>query len=478
MAFQGDGHVRYTPIQQLLSRRQFFDRLGLGLSGIAVASLLGRADASTNELQYNALPKQPNFAPKAKRVIMLFQNGGPSQVDMFDPKHELITRHGQKPGDGYVNPVDVKKTGTWLGSPFKFSKHGQCGMELSEIIPETAKHADDIALIRSMVTVHSNHEQAIWNFNTGVVQAGRPAMGSWIVYGLGTANQNLPAYVAILNPKGLPVDGIRNFSSGWMPQVYHGLPMRAEGTPVIHLQPQGDREAARARMELLARLNSRHLNAHPGQLELESRIASFELAARMQIEATTVLDLSKESKVTHELYGTDDPQTGSYARQCLLARRLAEHGVRYVQVLHAGQPWDTHKDNEKGHRSTANKTDKPTAALLTDLKSRGMLEDTLVIWAGEFGRTPMAEGPDGRDHHKEAFSIWMAGGGSRGGVTYGLTDEFGYRVVDNPVTVADFHATVLHLLGLDHKRLIFRHGTRDERLTDVNEPRIVKELLA
>jgi Protein of unknown function (DUF1501) len=459
------------------TRRALFDRIGSGLGSIALGSLLAESSRASS-LHYDLLPRQPHFSPKAKRVIMLFQNGGPSQVDLFDPKPELMKRAGEKPGDSYVNPVDPKKTGSWLGSPFRFSRHGQCGMELSELIPETARHADEIALLRSMVTDHSNHEQAIWNFNTGVVQAGRPALGSWVVYGLGTENQSLPAYVAILHPNGLPVDGIRNFSSGWLPEAYHGLPMRADGTPVINLEPRGNAAAGTARLDLLRQLNRDHLERHSGDMELEARIGSFELAARMQLEASKILDLSREPAETHALYGTGDAETGVHARQCLLARRLVEHGVRYVQVLHQGQPWDTHKDNEKGQRKIARKTDKPTAALLTDLKRRGLLEDTLVIWSGEFGRTPMAESKDGRDHHKDAFSLWMCGGGIKGGTTYGKTDDFGYSVLENRATVGDFHATVLHLLGLDHKRLTFAHGTRDERLTDVRDARVIREILA
>jgi hypothetical protein len=454
-----------------------FERIGSGLGGIAIGSLLAES-AHAARLDFDLLPKHPHFQPKAKRVIMLFQNGGPSQVDLFDPKPELVRRQGEKPGEGYVNPVDVKKTGSWLGSPFRFARHGQCGMELSELIPETASHADEIALVRSMVTDHSNHEQAIWNFNTGVVQAGRPALGSWVVYGLGTENQSLPAYVAILHPNGLPVDGIRNFSSGWLPEAYHGLPMRAAQTPVVNLEVRGNPAAASGRLDLLQQMNRDHLAKHSGDAELQARIASFELAARMQLEASKILDLSRETPQTHALYGTDDPETGIHARQCLLARRLAEHGVRYVQVLHQGQPWDTHKDNEKGQRKIAHKTDKPTAALLTDLQQRGLLDDTLVIWSGEFGRTPMAESNDGRDHHKDAFSLWMCGGGIKGGTTFGKTDAFGYAVEEGRVTVADFHATVLHLLGLDHKRLTFPHGTRDERLTDVHDARVVHEILA
>jgi hypothetical protein len=456
----------------LVSRRDFFDRIGTGLAGIALQSLLGAGEG------HSVVPKRPHHAPRARRVIMLFQNGGPSQVDLFDPKPALKRLHGNKPGDGYINPVDVKKTGTWLASPFRFSRHGECGMELSEIIPETSKHADRMALIRTMISTHSNHEQAIWNFNTGVVQAGRPSLGSWIAYGLGTENRNLPAYVAILHPKGLPVDGIRNYTSGWLPPVYHGMPMRAEGVPVPNLEPRGNAREAAARLDLIRKLNREHAASHPDNDALEGRIASFELAARMQVEAAEVLDLSRESNATHALYGTGDAEAGIHARQLLLARRLIEAGVRYVQVLHQGQPWDTHKENEKGHRTAAARTDRPTAALLTDLGARGLLDDTLVIWAGEFGRTPMAEGPDGRDHHKAAFSLWMAGSGIRGGTVHGVTDEFGYRPVENPVSIADFHATLLHLLGLDHERLTFRHGLRDDRLTDVNRANPIRAILA
>lgn len=473
-------HVNYTPARRMLSRRDVFRGIGSSLGGIALGSLLaGRAGASTQEaFRYDVTPRKPHFPARAKRVILLFQNGGASQVDMFDPKPELTKRHGQKPGDGYVNTVDIKKTGTWLGTPFEFRQHGQCGMVLSDLLPGLARHVDDIALVRSMVSDHQNHEQAIWHFNTGSIQPGRPAMGSWVTYALGTENQSLPAFAAIMHPKGLPVDGVRNFSSGWMPPIYQGLAMRAEGTPVLNLSPQGSREAAAARLELTQALNREHLRTRGDQLELEARIASFELAARMQLEATEALDLSREPKSMHALYRTDDPEAGIHGRQLLLARRLIERGVRFVQVLHSGQPWDTHQKNESGLRDICRKTDEPTAALLTDLKQRGLLDDTLVIWSGEFGRTPMAEGKDGRDHHKFGFSLWMAGGGIRGGVTHGGTDEFGYKAVENPVLMPDFHATVLHLLGIDHSKLTYHYETRDQKLTDIHDGRVVKEVLA
>lgn len=364
-----------------------------------------------------------------------------------------------------------------MGSPFSFAKQGQCGMELSELLPGLARHADDITLIRSMVSEHSNHEQAIWYFNTGLTTPGRPAMGSWVTYGLGTENQNLPAFAAILHPKGLPVDGARNYSSGWMPPLYQGMAMRAEGTPVLNLKPSGPGDAAAARFALMQQMNREHLAGHADQLALEARIASYELAARMQLAASEALDLTKEPASMHALYQTDDAEAGIHGRQLLLARRLAERGVRFVQVLLNGQPWDTHQKNEAGNREVARRTDGPAAALLTDLKQRGLLDDTLVIWGGEFGRTPMAEGADGRDHHKFGFSLWVAGGGAKRGCVYGATDDFGYHATENRVTMADFHATVLHLLGLDFERLSFHHDTRDEKLTDVRKAQVVRGIL-
>ncbi len=472
-------HVMKTPIRQLLSRRDVLSRLSVGLPGLALASLLpplAGAEGS-GSARYNVLPKQPHFAPRAKRVLLLFQNGGPSQMDLFDPKPELQRREGQTPGEGFVNTVDPKKTGAWLGSPFHFKASGQSGMMLSELLPGLAQHADDITLIRSMVSEHSNHEQAIWYFNTGTTMPGRPSMGSWITYALGSETQDLPAFVAILNPTGLPVDGVRNFSNGWLPPVYQGFAMRAEGTPVLDLKPVGPTQAAEGRLNLLRDLNRRHFSARTDQLELEARIASFELAAKMQLAASEALDLSREPKHVHAAYGTEDAEAGIHARQLLLARRLLERGVRFVQVLHNGQPWDTHKNNNSGNQDICRKTDGPTAALLTDLKQRGLLKDTLVIWGGEFGRTPMAEGKDGRDHHKFGFSLWLAGGGVKPGFTYGSTDEFGYHAAEDPVRMADFHATILHLLGVDYNRLSYKHDTREEKLTDVHQAKVVSEIL-
>jgi hypothetical protein len=466
---------------RLLSRREFFSRLGLGAGAMALATLLGESAQAdtTKHAAYDLLPKRPPLVPRAKRVIYLFQNGGPSQVDLFDPKPELTKRQGEKPGKGFVNDVDEKKTGIWLGSPFAFHKHGQSGMELSELLPELGKHADDIALIRSMRSEHENHEQACCHMHTGMPVAGRPTFGAWVTYGLGTENQNLPAYVALLSPNGLPVDGTRNWSSGWMPPLYQGMSVRAaETSPILNLETKIPRDAADARLKFLQTLNRKHFDTRADNLELEARIANFELAARMQLAATDALDLNKESAATKTLYGLDKSETAVYGRQCLMARRLVERGVRFVQVMMAGQPWDTHSDNSNQLRSLCRSTDSPVSALLTDLKQRGLLQDTLVIWTGEFGRTPFAEGKDGRDHHKRGFSLWVAGGGIKGGVTHGATDVFGYNAEQDIVTVADFHATLLRLLGLDFARLTFRHDTRDERLTDVHQAKIVQPILA
>jgi uncharacterized protein DUF1501 len=469
-------------VLRLLSRREFFSRLGMGAGALALTSLLAEqpagAAAGERSHKHDLSLRPPHFRPRAKRVIYLFQNGGPSQVDLFDPKPELNRREGERPGEGYVNDVDAKKTGTWLGSPFRFVRHGQSGLELSELLPELGRHADHIAVIRSMVSEHENHEQACGHMHTGSPVAGRPTMGAWITYGLGTENENLPAYVALLNPGGLPVDGARNWSSGWMPPVYQGMPVRStETTPILNLEPGTAPEAAAARLRLLQALNREHLKSRSDNLELDARIAAFELAARMQLAATDALDLSKEGAGTRQLYGLDRAESATYGRQCLMARRLIERGVRFVQVMMAGQPWDTHANNSNQLRSLCRATDLPVAGLLADLKQRGLLDETLVIWTGEFGRTPFAEGKDGRDHHKRGFSLWLAGGGVKGGVTVGATDEFGYRAVSDVVTAADFHATLLHLLGLDFQRLTFHHETRDERLTDIHQANVVRQIV-
>lgn len=472
-----------------VSRREAISRVGCGMGGLALAAVLGEFDhiaSATEAATHNLLPKQPQHLPRAKAVIQLFMHGGPSQVDLLDEKKELSRLRGQAPPAEVAD--DENRTKHLLGSPFKFSKHGESGLEFSEVLPGIAKHADDICVIRSMFTEHRNHEQAIWMANTGLTVSGRPNIGSWVAYGLGTENQNLPAYVALPDPKGMPVDGARNWSSGWLPPLYQGTVIRSEGMPVLHLQPKTSRssEIDAGRMELLRTLNARHQQTRPGELELDARIASFELAARMQLSATDALDLNQESQATERLYGLDRDKTRAYGKRCLMARRLVERGVRFVQIFMAGQPWDTHSNNVSGIRDCCEQTDLPIAGLLTDLKQRGLLESTLILWGGEFGRTPGAElrdgnmtpGVEGRDHHPYGFSVWMAGGGIRGGQAYGATDDFGYRAIVNRTQTADLHATILHQLGLDHEQLTFNHNSRDERLTDVYKARIIHELLA
>jgi hypothetical protein len=385
--------------------------------------------------------------------------------------------------DGKAPPGEVaddeKITGTLLKSPYKFVKHGDCGLEMSDTLPHVGKHADELAVIRSMYTEHRNHEQALWMMHTGLIVSGRPAIGSWVAYGLGTENQDLPAYVVLPDPKGLPVDGIRNWSNGWMPPLFQGTAFRSEGSPVLNLKPTTPRpkDAETGRLDLLGELNQEHKSRHPGELDLDARIGSYELAARMQLSATDALDVAKESDAMRKLYGLDNPTTRSYGSRCLMARRLVERGVRFVQIFMSGQPWDTHNNNAAGTRNCCEQTDLPVAGLLTDLKQRGLLERTLVFWGGEFGRTPGAQNKDGRDHHPYAFSVWLAGGGIKGGQSYGATDDFGYRAVTDRTSVADLHATMLHLLGLDHRRLLFPHHGRDERLTDVYEAKVLEALV-
>jgi hypothetical protein len=457
------------------TRREVLARLGGGFGGLALGALFASdAHAAPHDLR----PRRPHFAPRAHAVIQLFMHGGPSHVDLLDPK-PLLAKFDGKPPPAEVAD-DEKITGNLLKSPYAFRKHGQSGLAFSETLPHTAAHADDVAVIRSLYTEHRNHEQALWMMHTGLTVAGRPSVGAWAAYALGAPNQNLPAYVVLPDPRGLPVDGIRNWSAGWLPPLYQGTPFRSEGMPVLNLKPHSPRPAAveRGRLELLAELNAAHKARHPGEAELDARIASFELAARMQLAATDALDVARETPETHRLYGLDRPVARPYGARCLMARRLVERGVRFVQIFMAGQPWDTHNNNAAATRHCCEQTDLPVAGLLTDLKRRGLLESTLVFWGGEFGRTPGAQGTDGRDHHPYGFSVWLAGGGTKGGQAYGATDDFGYRATVDRCSVADLHATMLHLLGLDAKRLSYNHHGRDERLTDVYEAKVLRPLLA
>jgi hypothetical protein len=455
------------------TRRELLCTLGGGFGGLALASLL-RAE-TTGPLRGSA--RQPHFAPKARAVIQLFMHGGPSHVDLLDPKPMLDRYDGQTPPPEVAD--DERLTGNLLKSPYRFRRHGQSGLEFSEVLPHIGRHADRIAVVRSMFTEHRNHEQALWMMHTGMIVAGRPAIGAWVAYGLGSENQNLPAYVVLPDPRGLPVDGIRNWSSGWMPPVYQGMQFRSEGMPVLNLRPREARPPAveEHRMRLLEDLNSQHRAARPDELELDARIASFEMAARMQLSAGDALDINQESATTRRLYGLENSTTRAYGTRCLMARRLVERGVRFVQIFMSGQPWDTHNNNMTGTRNVCEQTDLPVGALLTDLAQRGLLDSTLVFWGGEFGRTPGAQNRDGRDHHPYGFSIWLAGGGIKGGQAHGATDDFGYHARVERTSVADLHATMLHQLGLDYSRLAYQRHGRDERLTDVAQPRLLRNLI-
>ncbi|MCE9533420.1 MAG: DUF1501 domain-containing protein [Planctomycetes bacterium] len=467
-------NFRSPPSGFALTRRAFLARYAGSLGSLALAQLA--ADARDP-----LVPKAPHFPAKAKAVICLFQHGGPSQMDLFDPKPELTKQHGK----AHPDKLEVHfhtQTGKLLASPFKFGRHGKSGMELSELLPHTASIVDDITLVRSMATDSVDHEAALRVIHSGKIFPGRPAWGSWALYGLGTERRELPAYVVLSDPGGLPVDGTHNWSSGYLPAVYQGTPFRASGSPVAHLETPRDLSPAaqRNQLELLGELNASHLQRHPGNAELEARLSNFELAAKMQTAVPDVLDLSKETAETRRLYGLDNPKSAEYGKRCLLARRLVERGVRFVQIFLQGQPWDTHSNNAGNLRNLCAMTDQPSAGLIHDLKRRGLLDSTIVMWTGEFGRLPISQGLDGRDHNRHAFSLWLAGGGFKKGYVHGATDDFGYKSVDKVVRVADLHATLLRALGLDHTRLTFPHEGRDDSLTDVavTNAKVVPDLFA
>ncbi|MBJ7305698.1 MAG: DUF1501 domain-containing protein [Gemmataceae bacterium] len=457
------------------------ERSAMGMGALALGSMLQSADAS----EANPLAvRKPHFAAKAKRVIHLFMNGGPSHVDTFDPKPSLEKYAGKLlPTD---NPKTERKTGAAFPSPFKFQKYGQSGIEVSELFAKTAQHVDDMCIIRSMHANVPNHEPSLLLMNCGEARLIRPSMGSWLTYGLGTENQNLPGFIAMC-PGGYPIQESQNWQAGFLPGIYQGTYIDTNQTEVNKLienirNKNLSLEKQRQQLDLLQKLNSLHVKDRLTDPILESRIQSFELAYRMQMDAADAFDVSKESKHVLEMYGP-----GVQARQILIARRLLERGVRFVQVWHgAGQPWDSHDDIEINHRRLAKECDRAIWALLSDLKQRGMLDDTLVIWGGEFGRTPTVELPtpganagkiNGRDHNHHGFSMWLAGGGVKGGTVVGNTDEFGFAAQDNKVHVHDLHATMLQLLGFDHEKLTYRYAGRDFRLTDVHG-RVVNDIIA
>ena len=476
--------VRFELIK-LVSRRQMLRRMTGGVVAAALASLGGGSrrllGARPRERTFDLKPRPGVIPARANAVIQLFMNGGPSQVDLWDPKPALIKHHGRKPPKGIGTPNSELETyGGLMASPFQFARHGQSGIQVSEVLPHLASMVDELAIIRSMHTMTFQHEEALWVMHSGTRQDGRPSLGSWVTFALGSENQNLPAYVALCDPRGLPINGAKSWSNGWMPPIYQGTPLRSEGMPVLNLYPEQLRSDAvrQGRQELLRKLNQEHRRLRPGELELDARIESYELAARMQLAATDALDLSQESEATRKLYGLDDEVTASYGTRCLIARRLVERGVRFVQIFMRGQPWDTHSKSRKQIGKCCAETDLPAAGLLRDLKQRGLLDTTLVTWGGEFGRQPVSQDGDGRDHNAHAFTSVLVGGGIKGGQVYGATDDFGYKGVENPVGVPDLHATMLHLLGLDHRRLTLPYDGRTQRLTDVHEARVITDLLA
>lgn len=474
-----------------LSRREMLQQCGLGFGGLALAGLFEQAGAlraqseATDHRGDNLRPRPGHYPARAKAVIQLFQNGGPSQMDLFDPKDELTRRNGQ-PHPDQVETFQLGNRNVLLASPFRFHKRGQCGMELSEVIPHLASVADDLCLVRSMFTENNNHPFAINMMQTGKTFAGRPAMGSWICYALGSENQNLPGYVVLREPTGYNTSGRMVWSNGWLPALYQGTEFGLSGNVVPHLRSaQSLPPAAQTRrLQLLADWNEEHRRLHPRELELDARIHNFELAARMQLAASDLLDLSRETAATRRLYGLDNPTTAGYGLRCLMARRLVEAGVRFVQVFPpvspSFQPWDQHSNLRGGLQAICAQVDQPSAALIKDLKQRGLLEEVIVLWTGEFGRLPITEGSDGRDHNRHAFSLLLAGGGFQGGLVHGATDEFGYQAAHIRVSVPDLHATLLHQLGLDHTRLSYLQSGRPERLTDpeVTRARVVSALLS
>ncbi|MBL9168395.1 MAG: DUF1501 domain-containing protein [Verrucomicrobiales bacterium] len=456
-----------------LSRRQFLTRAGHGLGAVALSHLVKAEAASVPSAGSMPLP---HFAPRAKRCIFLFMVGGPSQMELFDPKPALDRLHGQRlPASfGKIHSQFLEQDPICLGSTRGWARCGQSGMDMSDLIPHMHQHADTIALVRSCAVDSVIHAPAHYQMNSGRMFMGHPSLGSWVTYGLGSLSENLPSFVVMAQPQGTPEGGAPCWSSGYLPAKHQGTLFRPGANPIVNLasnDPAFSRSRQRRIIDFTQELNRRHLT--PGDTDLEARISSYELAFQMQAEAPGAVDLTTETAATRSLYGMDKPATAEFGTRCLIARRLLERGVRFVQLYSGGGPvawqWDAHDDVNANHERMCGATDQPVAALLTDLKRRGLLDDTLVIWGGEFGRTPVSQkGSRGRDHNATGFSMWFAGGGVRPGITYGATDEIGLNAIEGRAHIHDIHATILHLMGLDHTRLIFPHGGRDERLTDVH----------
>jgi hypothetical protein len=463
------------------SRRDVLRNSAFGLGSLALSYLLTRDCTAAHEGTPDLAPREGHFPGQATSVIMLFQNGGPSQMDLFDPKPELNRRHGQS--------VDIRNamqgnTEPLLGSPFAFRPHGESGIEFSELVPELARRADDLCVVRSMFHEDPNHPGGTYMLCSCNRRPGRPSMGSWIAYGLGSENQNLPAFVCLRDPAVFHSGGSMQITNGWLPSLFRGVDLRTEGDPVLNLRPAVPAPAGvqQNSLELIARLNERHRRDYPGETDLDARIRNYELASRMQAAAAQELDLSNETPHTLAMYGMNDPVTAPFGRHCLMARRLVERGVRFVQVL--GPPphnsWDHHGEINKRLPESCRQTDLPSAGLIVDLKQRGMLEKTIVLWVGEFGRMPISQDGTGRDHNPHGFTALLAGGGFRGGLAYGATDEFGYRAVENRVSVPDLMATMLNQLGLDHARLTYPNHGIEESLTEprITAARVVRKIVA
>jgi hypothetical protein len=476
--------MKIPHFQPVNSRREFLLKAGAGFGSLALASLLTRDGlASTTAATKSAARRLPSLQAKAKSVIWCFMDGGPSHIDLFDPKPTLNKLAGKPLPSSFVRPVTSMGRTAYtdlLGSQRRFSRHGDSGGWISDWYPEISSCVDDLAIVRSCTADGLNHVGSVCQMNTGSVLAGRPSLGAWTFYGLGSENEELPGYVVLLDYPDEPPGGHRNWGTGFMPSVYQGTKFRDGSTPILHLAPPEGVSQARQRHKLdyVRDLNELHRAGRMEDDSLEARIAAYELAYRMQSAAPEVVDLSDETAETRRLYGLDRKETAPTGRNCLLARRLVERGVRFVQLYFgSGSKWDAHSDMEGNHSRYCRESDRPIAGLLKDLKQRGMLDSTLVIWGGEFGRTPMSESGNGRDHNPYGFTMWLAGGGIRGGVTFGATDEIGLWAVENKVHVHDIHATILHCLGLEDEKLTYLHNGRDERAT-VNGGRVIHEVLA
>ena len=475
---------------EAFNRRQFLRHNTMGIGGLSLGWLLNRDKllatppaVPRGEQSFDLTPKQPHHTPKAKAMISLFMHGGPSHMDLTDPKPELTRLDGKEYSDNVHYSFANEASRNLFASPWKFKKHGQCGMDFSELLPHTAGIADDLCMIRSMHTGHNGHEVSIRYMNAGIPAVlGRPSLGAWLTYALGSVTDELPAYMVLSDPGGHPVDGVHNWTNGFLPSLYQGTVLRAKEPRIFNLNApahlKGD--VQRNYLDFLSQLNQAHLAKRPGEHSLEARIDSYELAARMQTAATDALDISGESATTKKLYGIDQDATREYGTRCLIARRLVEYGVRFVQLFLNGQPWDNHQNIHGALPGICRRTDQPAAALVTDLKQRGLLDSTVVHWGGEIGRLPVVQSRSkpGRDHNGQGFSTWLAGGGFKPGTIYGETDEVGHRAVVNKVTANDYQATLLHLFGLDHNAMAYHHNGQQKKLTAGRPARVVTDILA